>query len=312
MADLLEVYRSAVRARLLDERLAIHARAGHIGYHPDAARAELVVVAATLALDREDWIFPTPRDHAAALARGVSLERYVDHAVGNADDALGGHGSPGMFASRALRIASPSVQVSQHLTHATGLAWAARLRGAKEVVLALFDETAADAGDFHSAVNFAGVTRAPIVFLSKTDGDEAPAPDVEVREKAVAYGVRDDECAGDPAAVLEHVGEAARRARAGEGPTLLEVRLRKEPDPLEALRAALLHEGAFTEEADFAFRRELLLELERATSAAFAKPAPRLESLFEHLYAPSAEGALPVHVEAQRASLRAAYREDPR
>ena len=95
MADLVALYRHAVRARLLDERLTVLSKAGRIGYHPDALRAELVVVAATAALAETDWVFPTPRDHAAALVRGATSQSYLDHVVGNADDILRGHGTPG-------------------------------------------------------------------------------------------------------------------------------------------------------------------------------------------------------------------------
>lgn len=307
MADLLALYRHAVRARLLDDRLTVLSRAGRIGYHPDAQRAELVIVAATAALGAEDWVFPTPRDHAAALVRGVSPQQYLDHACGNDADVLRGHGTPGTFASRALRIASPSVQVSQHLTHAAGLAWAARLRKTGEAVLAFFSETAADAGDFHSAVNFAGVVKAPIVFLCKTDGAEAPAPDVEVHDKGIGYGVSSEECSGHASEVFERVGSALSRARSGEGPTLIEVRISTDPDPLEKLRGALLAEGALTESDDFAFRREVLAELERATVEAFDKALPPIDSLFENVFSGGSDGRLSPLLESQRAALRAAH-----
>lgn len=307
MADLVALYRHAVRARLLDERLTVLAKAGRIGYHPDAQRAELVVVAATAALTERDWVFPTPRDHAAAMVRGATAQQYLDHVVGNGDDVLRGHGTPGTYASRALRIASPSTQVSQHLTHAAGLAWAARLRKTDEVVLAFFSETAADAGDFHSAVNFAGVVKAPVVFLCRTDGSEAPAPAVEVHDKAIAYGVRAVECAGDAASVLAAVADAVAHARAGEGPTLLEVRISTEPDPLEKLRTQLLSDGSIAELEDFAFRRDVQAELEHATVAALGKPAPALDTVFEQVFAPGEAGALTPILDAQRASLRALH-----
>ena len=307
MADLVALYRHAVRARLLDDRLAVLSRAGRVGYHPDAQRAELVVVGATAALEPTDWVFPTPRDHAAALVRGVSAAQYLDHVVGNTDDLQKGHGTPGTFASRALRIASPSVQVAQHLTHAAGLAWAARLRKTTEVVLTFLSETAADAGDFHSAVNFAGVVKAPVVFVVKTDGSEAPAPDVEVHAKAVAYGVHEDQCSGHALEVLQHVSAAVSRARAGDGPTLLEVRIATEPDPLAKLRSALLAEGAMTEESDFAFRREVLAELEHATVAAFDKARPSLDSLFEHVVDGGRGAVRMPSLEAQRLGLRAQH-----
>lgn len=304
--DLVALYRHALRARLLDDRLTVLSRAGRIGYHPDAQLAELVIVAAAAALAPTDWLFPTARDHAAALVRGASFGEYVDHAVGNIADKTAGHGTPGTYSSRALRIAPPSTQISQHLTHATGLAWAAKLRANPEreqvAVLALFSETAADAGDFHSAVNFAGVINAPIVFLCKTDGSEAPAPDVEVKAKSLAYGVHAEECTGHALEVFEHVRAALDRARRGEGPTLLEVRISPSPDPLELLYRQLLQQGSIDELEDFAWRRDQMVEIDAALTAAFQKEAPSLGSIFDHVFerASSVHASDRAHLEGTR------------
>jgi pyruvate dehydrogenase E1 component alpha subunit len=293
----LDVYRHAVRARLVDERLDVLARAGRIGFHPDGQRAEVAVCAAALALGEADWIFPTPRDHAAGLARGVSAERYFHHALGTALDPQLGHASPGGFASRAHRIACASPLPAQHLTAATGFAWAMRLRRDPGVVLTFLSETAADAGDFHSAVNFAGVTRAPVVFFVRTDGSEAPAPDVEVVDKTIAYGIPGISCPGTAAEVARAMDAALRRARAGEGPTLIEARLRggAGQDGLAELRAQLIAAGTLTDEADFQLRRELLAELEAAHEAARSTPMPSHDSLLEQVFAEA-----PPHLAALR------------
>jgi pyruvate dehydrogenase E1 component alpha subunit len=304
MSELLSIYRHALRARLLDERLAVLSRAGHIGFHPDAQLAETVIVAATLALRDEDWVFPTARDHAAALTRGVALETYVDHVVGNGRDALAGHAAPGCYCSREKRIAPPTSLLSQHLTQAMGLAWGVKLRKERGVVLALLPETAADAGDFHSAVNFAGVTKAPIVFVVRTDGSEAPAPEIEVADKGVAYGVRAVDVSGDPVHVLEAVRAAADLARNGEGPTLIEARISLSPDPLSVVRQRLIDDGAFGESDDLRHRREVLAEIEAAVNEALAGGVPSLDSVFEHVHA-----ELPAHLVRQREELRALHGE---
>ena len=292
----LDVYRHAVRARLVDERLDVLARAGRIGFHPDGQRAEVAVCAAALALCEADWIFPTPRDHAAGLARGVSAERYFHHALGTALDPQLGHASPGGFASRAHRIACASPLPAQHLTAATGFAWAMRLRKDPGVVLTFLSETAADAGDFHSAVNFAGVTRAPVVFFVRTDGAEAPAPDVEVVDKTIAYGIPGLSCPGTAADIARAMDAALRRARAGEGPTLIEARIRGEQDGLAELRAQLIATGALTEEGDFQLRREILAELDAAHEIARSTPMPSHDSLLEQVFAEA-----PSHLAALRA-----------
>jgi pyruvate dehydrogenase E1 component alpha subunit len=304
MSELLSIYRHALRARLVDERLSVLARAGRIGFHPDAQHAETVIVAAALALGENDWVFPTARDHAAALARGVSLPAYLDHVIGNGRDALSGHAAPGCYCSREKKIAPPTSLLSQHLTQAMGLAWALKLRKEEGVVLALLPETAADAGDFHSAVNFAGVTKAPIVFVVRTDGSEAPAPDVEVADKGVAYGVPSVDVTGDPLRVFEAVRIAADLARRGNGPTLIEARISVAPDPLLLLRTRLIDDGAFTESDDLLHRREVLAEIEAHTSEALSAGVPSLDSIFEHVHA-----ELPPHLVRQRDELRAVHTE---
>lgn len=305
MSELLSIYRHALRARLVDERLSVLSRAGHIGFHPDGQHAETVIVAAALALGENDWVFPTARDHAASFARGVSVEAYLDHVVGNGKDALSGHAAPGCYCSREKRIAPPTSLLSQHLTQAMGLAWGVKLRKEPGVVLALLPETAADAGDFHSAVNFAGVTKAPIVFVVRTDGSEAPAPDVEVADKGIAYGVPSVDVSGDPLRVLGAVRIACELARGGGGPTLIEARISLAPDPLSLVRQRLIEDGAFTESDDLKHRREVHAEIEAATNEALSGGAPSLDSIFEHVHS-----ELPAHLVRQREELRALHGED--
>jgi TPP-dependent pyruvate/acetoin dehydrogenase alpha subunit len=305
MSDLLSIYRHALLARFVDERLEVLARGGRIALHPDGQRAEIAIVAATLALRETDWVFPTARDHAAALARGVPVETYVSQVLGNANDPMQGHAAPGCFASKDKRVAPPSGQLAQHLTQAAGFAWAMRLRKDDGVVLALLPETAADAGDFHSAVNFAGVTKAPIVFLVRTDGNEAPAPEVEIADKAIAYGVASVDVSAEPLAVLEAVREACARARRGEGPTIVEARISLEHDPLEKARKALIADGAFDEGMDMHHRQELRAAIESAVHAALAAPAPAAETIFDHVL-----GTVPSHLARQRDELRATLGQD--
>ena len=302
MPSLLDLYQHAVRARLLDERLAMLSRAERIGYHPDAQRAEVAILAAALATRAQDWIFGTARDHAVLLARGLGVDAYLDHVFGNASDAMHGHSAPGLLCSRALHVGSPSGLVSTHLTHATGFAWAMKMRGEEGAVLALFSETAAESGDFHSAVNFAGAARAPIVFVCKTDGDETPAPPVDIADKGIAYGVPGISVEGEPVAIMGAVEAALARATS-EGPTLLEVRLpgpaaRGARDPLTMLTNALLHTGELTQADDWAYRQAVMAAIEAASARAQSASRPPREALFEDVHA-----ELAPHLRAQLAEL---------
>lgn len=297
MADLLAILRLAVRARLLDERLTQLARAGRIGFHPDAHGFEPALAAAVLALRPEDAIFPSARDHLVALARGTTIASYVAHALGSASDPMHGHASPGHLASRAGKIGSPSGIVGAHLTHAAGYAWAARLRGEPGAVLAICGETAASAGDFHSAVNFAGATRSPVIFLVRTDRAERPATPAAtetVAEKAIGYGIEAATCsADDPESVASAIGSAIARP----GATLIEA-VRTRPDPLDDLRARLVEQGAWDRARDMELRRELMSEIEGAVSAAQAEGPPARDALFEDTYA-----ALLPHLVDQKSEL---------
>lgn len=311
MADLLGIYRHATRARLIDERLTQLARAGRIGFHPDARGFEPALAAAVLALGDGDHVFPGAREHAVFLARGMDTARYLAHALGAGGDRMLGHAAPGQLAARDLRVASPSGLVSNHLTHAAGCAWAARLRGGESAVLALFGRSAADAGDFHSGVNFAGATKAPAIFFCRTDrraaarggpGAEPPAPIERVADKAIAYGVEHATCdAADPASVAAAVAEARARGVAGGGPTLIEAVLEGDADPLATLEAALSREGAWDESRALELRRALMGEIETALAHVLEAGAPPRDAVFAEVY-----GRLPTHLAAQRDQLLAA------
>jgi pyruvate dehydrogenase E1 component alpha subunit len=306
------LYAQSMRARLIGERLSQLARAGRIGFHPEARGWEPALVAATTAMHEKDAIFPSARDHAVFFARNVAVATYVAHATGTAQDPMHGHAAPGLLASRELGIGSPSGLISNHLTHAAGWAWAARLRGDGDVAaLAVLGRSAADAGDFHSAVNFAGATKAPVIFLCRTDrtldraldrtGERTvPAPCEAVAEKGIAYGVPTATCdAADPASVARAVSEA--RARAGGGPTLIEVVREAGRDPLELLRDAMIAKNVWSQTQDLEQRRELMAEIEAALSRALGSGAPPRESLFDDVF-----GELPPHLHAQRDQLLAA------
>lgn len=298
MADLLAILRLAVRARLLDERLTQLARAGRIGFHPDAHGFEPAIAAAVLAMRETDAIFPSARDHLASLARGTSIATYVAHALGSASDPMHGHATPGHFASRAGRIGSPSGIIAAHLTHAAGFAWAAQMRGDPCVVLALCGESAANAGDFHSALNFAGATRSPVIFLVRSDRSvppRMPAPTETVAEKAIAYGLdAQTASADDPESVGSAIESAIDRAPA---PSVIEV-LRARPDPLDDLRSRLIESGAWDRHRDMELRRETMAEIEAAVSSAQAEGPPPRDAIFEDTF-----GALPAHLHDQKSEL---------
>ncbi len=305
MADLLAIYRHATRARLLSERLRELARAGRIGFHPEGRAFEPAICAAILAMRDEDHVFPSAREQAAFIARGIELERYVSNAFGTSEDPMCGHTAPAHLSSRQLRIGSPSGLISNHLTHAAGFAWASALTREPAAVLAFFGASAADAGDFHSAVNFAGATKSPIVFFCRTDRtttDRLPSPTESVAEKAIGYGIEGVTCAAhDMHGVATTVERALSRARSGDGPVLIEAILQDPNDPLDMLRALLIEQQGWDPRRDLDLRRETMIDIEAAVQKAMEAGPPARETVFDHVFA-----ELPQHLETQRDHLLAA------
>lgn len=306
------LYAHAARARLLSARMTFLQHAGRVAFHAACIGEEVAIAAAAMALRERDWFFPGHREWAGALVRGIPTAAYAHQAFGTAADAGKGHGAPDHPASRARHVVPASGLIGAHLVQAVGAAWAARMRKDDVVTLAMFGSSAAATGDFHNAVNFAGVFKAPCVLVSRASRGGANKPDLA--DRAAAYGVA---CAsvdgGDGLAVLALVREAVERAAAGKGATLVEVateRFTSLPeawsapellslgpagaDPLARLRAALARDGALDAVGHDALVAELRAEIDAAVEAAEGAARPPFASIFEDVYA-----EVPAHLRAQ-------------
>jgi TPP-dependent pyruvate/acetoin dehydrogenase alpha subunit len=293
--------------------IALH-RAERIGFHTVSLGEEATIVAAALAARDTDWIFPSAREWYASLARGAPLADYVHHAFGSAHDKAKGHASPDHAPSRSHNVVPPSGVIGAHLPQAVGAAWAAKIMKHDVAVIALFGAEVAPAGDFHNALNFAGVFKPPVVFVcrSKAGVDNSLAP--RGVDRAAAYGLASARVDGaDALAVLAVVRAALARAREGKGATLIEavspalpalagdVSLAEsdvldlgEGDPLVRLRrAALLAEDAKTVEHGIV--EEVRRDLDAAIAAAEHAGAPKAATLFEDVYA-----SVPRHLTVER------------
>jgi len=306
-ALVVDLYRAMSRARACDLRAARLRIEGRIGAYFGAAGEEATVIGSTLALRDEDWVFPAHREQTVALARGGSVEHFFHQLFGNALDPAKGRQMPGGFTARAQRIASASAPTGTQLTHAVGLAWAARIRRDDVVALAHFGERATSSGPFHNAMNFAGVFETPVVFLCRNTGwPEAPEQETLTEtfaEKGIAYGVPGVRCDGnDPLAVLRVVKHAIARAARGEGATLVEALAQpldgpegERLDPLVRLRRYLVVRGHWSDEADVELDRQLQREVDEAVATASAASPPPRATMFDDVFA-----TLPGHLRDQR------------
>jgi pyruvate dehydrogenase E1 component alpha subunit len=258
------VLRHLRRARAISERMVALQREGRIGYHASSIGHEPSIVGAVLAAHASDWIFPSARDWYAALARGLPLATYVHHAFGSARDPSLGHAPPDHVPARRLAVVPPSGIPGAHVLQAVGAAWAAKIKSDGVRVLALFDGEALATGDVHNALNFAGVFRAPVVLVGRSD-ENAEA-------RATAYGLASASVdGGDVCGVLTTVREALDRIDAGKGATLILVRPAAE-DPLACA-------------APSSVEAEVARELDAAIAEAEAAGPPARGTIFEHVYA---------------------------
>jgi 2-oxoisovalerate dehydrogenase E1 component alpha subunit len=257
-------------------------------------------------LRRTDWMVPSFRETAAMLWRGWTMEKVLLFFAGYLE---GGQPAPDQ---RDLPICIP---VGTQLPHAVGLAYAAQYRGDDVVVMVYCGDGATSEGDFHEAMNFAAVFHAPVVFFVQNNeyaisvplARQSVAP--SLAHKGVGYGVPGERVDGnDAAALLSVLGAAVARARAGEGPQLVEAhtyRMQAHTNADDATRYRQDAEVAAWVERDPIARLEAYLRaqglLDDAAVAAYAEEAERLaahtreglnvdvepdpEDLFRHVYA---------------------------
>ncbi|MFE3492013.1 pyruvate dehydrogenase (acetyl-transferring) E1 component subunit alpha [Streptomyces sp. NPDC059175] len=217
---LLRLYAELVRGRRYNAQATALTKQGRLAVYPSSTGQEACEVAAALALEERDWLFPSYRDTLAAVARGLDPVQALT--------LLRGDWHTG-YDPREHRVAPLCTPLATQLPHAVGLAHAARLKGDDVVALAMVGDGGTSEGDFHEALNFAAVWQAPVVFLVQNNGFAISVPLAKqtaapsLAHKAVGYGMPGRLVDGnDAAAVHEVLTEAVARARRGGGPTLVE------------------------------------------------------------------------------------------
>jgi 2-oxoisovalerate dehydrogenase E1 component alpha subunit len=333
-----DLYRFMILSRELDERMVQLQRQGRIGFYIGAIGEEATVLGTVAGMQEQDWLFPSYREHAGALYRGMPLVTFACDLLGNAGDRMLGHQMPCHEAWAQGHFVSISAPIATQVPQAVGAAWAARIRGDDMVSLTWFGEGATSANDFHTGANFAGVHKVPVIMACRNNGWAISVPrelqtaSETIAQKAIAYGIHGERVDGnDLLAVLEATRRARARAAAGEGPTLLEcVTYRMEGhstsddprayrpaeeveawrgrDPLLRLGRHLAGRGLLPEADLDRMRGEVREEILAAVREAEAfDPKPPLETLFEGVYAE------PLWQQREQLEeLRAAIAADPR
>ncbi|MFE3647797.1 MULTISPECIES: pyruvate dehydrogenase (acetyl-transferring) E1 component subunit alpha [unclassified Streptomyces] len=214
------LYTELVRGRRYNTQATALTRQGRLAVYPSSTGQEACQVAAALALQEQDWLFPSYRDTLAAVARGLDPVQALTLLRGD------WHTGYDPYEHRIAPLCTP---LATQLPHAVGLAHAARLKGDEVVALAMVGDGGTSEGDFHEALNFAAVWQAPVVFLVQNNGFAISVPLAKqtaaptLAHKAVGYGMPGRLVDGNDAPAMHEVlTEAVRRAREGGGPTLVE------------------------------------------------------------------------------------------
>jgi pyruvate dehydrogenase E1 component alpha subunit len=318
---LLGAWRAMLQSRTIDERCFSLQRQGRLGTFSPVNGEEAAVVGSAWALDPgRDWVVPQYRELPAMLHQGFRLAQALSYYRGH---------PAGSRIDDGVHVLPYQISLAAQLPHAVGLAWGLRLQGSDAVVMTYFGDGASSEGDAHEALNLAGVRRAPVVFVLKNNGWAISTP---VRKqtatqsfaaRAAGYGIAGELVDGnDLFAMHDACSRAVARARAGEGPTLIEARTyrmgphntsddptryvdpdeldeQRALDPVARLRRYLMAEGLVDDASEERLVAELRDEFDAAVAEVEAASAPGADALFDHVYAQP-----PARLEQQRREAR--------
>jgi pyruvate dehydrogenase E1 component alpha subunit len=312
---LLSVYRKALLIQLVDERMRSLLSSGRMAavyYSPRGQ--EILAGAMGVHLKPTDYLVTSYRGVHDQLAKGIPLRLLCAEYYGKSTGACKGKGGPMHITYPAAGVMVTTGVVGGGLPIANGLALASQLKGDGRVTLCCFGDGASNIGAFHESLNMASLWKLPVIFLCQNNGygectkyEKATAV-AHVAERAASYNMKGVTVDGnDPQAMWQAARDAVERARAGDGPTLLEATtfrfmghyfgdpgayIPKEEyaaalarDPMPIARAAVLKSGAATEAQLTEFAREFTAELDDALAFAAESSAPALEEIDRDIYA---------------------------
>lgn len=318
---LVGMYRDMKLARHFDQRAVSLQRQGRMGTYPPLSGQEGAQIGSAYALEDDDWMVPSYREHGAAVVRGLPLKKTLLYWMGHEE----GNNIP-----EDANIFPVAVPIASQIPHAAGIAWTWKLRGQDDKAgICYFGDGATSEGDFHEGLNFAGVYDVPMVFFCNNNQwaisvpREKQSASETLAQKADAYGFEGVQVDGmDPLAVYKVTKEAVEKARNPEDgqmrPTMIEavqyrfgahttaddptvyrdddeVERWKAKDPIPRLEAYLVNEGILDDEKIEEIEEGVKEEVADAIEAAESEPRPEPSQMFEHTFAD-----VPEHLQRQR------------
>ena len=303
--ELLALHSDMALLRAFDEQAVSYQRQGRLSTYAIFWGHEAMQVGAVRALAATDWVFPSYRELAVGLLRGISIEAVLSWLRGEPGGSWNPYDSC---------VANVCVPVGTHVPHAVGFAWGSQMKGSDSCALVFFGDGATSEGAFHEGLTFAGVVKAPVVLFCNNNGWAMSTPvsaqtgAEHLADKAVGYGIEAVQVdGGDVLAVYNATTEAIERARAGEGATLIEaityrmaphstaddssyldgdrVQQERQRECLTRYEKQLTSLGVLTED-EAAKGREAARARIRTAMAAVEQAAPASPAvMFDHVYA---------------------------
>lgn len=311
----LAMYEQIVRLRTFEDRAYRLFLEGLVkGTSHLSLGQEAIAAGFAEAMQREDYTFCTYRGHAHTLARGVPMVGVMAELIGRANGVCGGKGGSMHLTSVEHFVMGSYAIIGAHLPIAAGAAWSSVLRGTDQVTVCFFGDGTTNIGAFHEALNFAAVWKLPVIFVCEnnlymeyTPIDIVTAVRQPAADRASAYGLERIIVDGnDPEAVYLEALRAFDKARAGEGPSLIECltyrhggHSRADPgdyrpakeveewlarDPLPTYRQRLLDEGVDVKVL-LDIETRALVDVDAATEGAKNGPIPATESAYTDVWA---------------------------
>jgi 2-oxoisovalerate dehydrogenase E1 component len=277
---------------------------------------EATAVGVCAHLSRQDWITSTHRGHGHALAKGMDPKILMAELFGKRDGCCGGRGGTMHLYDRSIGLFGTNGIVGAGISHAVGVGIGARAQGSRAIGVAFFGDGAVNHAGFHESLNFAGIQRAPVLFVCENNLYATATPlaqatlNTEVASKAPAYGIPGVAVDGnDVVAVWTAMRDAVARARSGAGPTLIEAKTYRivghhegdpvvgtyrtqeeidcwaKRDPIEALKARLVEQGIASADRLGGIEQEVDAVVAEAVEFARTSSEPDPATVGRHVFA---------------------------
>jgi pyruvate dehydrogenase E1 component alpha subunit len=300
------LYEKIIFVRMANERALKMQRQGRMGTYASIEGEEAAQIGSEFAIKPTDWIVPAFREHAAMWAHGVPMDLIFQYWRGSENGSCHPEG---------VKVLPVSIPVGSQMLHAVGISWASKMRKENDIALTYFGDGATSEGDFHEAMNFAGVYKTPTIFICQNNQYAISTPakiqtaSKTIAQKALAYGFPGIIVDGnDLFAMYAVTKEAVERARKGEGPTLIEAytyrlgdhttsddatkyRAKEEveawrpKDPMRRLQLYLSSKKMWDEKYEAALKEKFTKEIDEMVARVEAATDPTLEELFAYTYA---------------------------